>query len=334
MTDSAMSSSRNDPWGAFTDRLAQTLDGFLDGQFLILMISPVAAGAEGVMPYVQVLRDEDRFITEVSSNDYLEPDQQIDIDQEHLLLSEGWDRPQLAAGNWGMTTLTAEESASRMVHALREVFYVVHPSLLELGGTGDQVDDEREVDVSLLSNATEPLPNSDPDVGLEQTPAVIVSDPADLPRFVKAALQAGFSPEIHANADGVIPLRAEDVLILVEAPPDRYPWAHVVGLLAEKVDDSADLIEYINDMNAVLPGLRLIKEGSRVLGRIDVLGNPFVPMHMVEAVNHVAVAVQDIRPYFLELFGGRNFYGSRSDSAGGSDASDEGTGNEWTGGYL
>lgn len=297
-------------WESFEHRLRLTLERMTPQQFFVISAHhPALDGSLQVLPYAQVLREAHRFTAELSGNRFLGPDCQLEVDQEAELTASGWELDPDAQGNWSLHALTDDETAARMVAAIRDVFRVVHPSLLTVDNVGSFAEGDPGPSVAALVGSDDPADHSVSADPLPRTlSAVIVDTPDQLIWLLEDFLGQHLGIEVHADADGAIALKMDDVLVLVQPATGGMPWVHCSALVAQGLDASLDLHRYLNAETGGLSAVQLSVADGAVFARCDVLGSPFMGPTIAVAVDSVVQAAQAMRAPLQEQFGGANIY--------------------------
>lgn len=86
---------------------------------------PGTGWASDAGPYVQALRTVDGFRVEVSSNQFLDGDNQLTPDQEAALVTSGWEapapEPNSTSPNWWRDEFTADAAHAQILDVLRTI---------------------------------------------------------------------------------------------------------------------------------------------------------------------------------------------------------------------
>ena len=228
-------------WAAFRDMLARRLERIGDDEHVILELD-VPEPDDGAAPYVQFAGfDGGGLRAEMSSNAYLAPEYRMSPAAQQFLVDIGFEldayegkRP---ADNFYVMTSREDAAmvAGDVVLALREVFDVIHPSMLREASGGD------------LSQAVLPDPG---DMGaVELDAAYPVANSWDVMLLVHRTLYAVLGGVVERDDDGDWPLvglaHAPIFVTVAEDQPTLRLWARVAHTIA----DPAVALREVNILN-------------------------------------------------------------------------------------
>ncbi|CAM2813236.1 YbjN domain-containing protein [Prescottella defluvii] len=299
-------------WTRFQSRLADHLAAMQNDDILILdWIEETTV--DGFTPWVQFLAWDDEYVrSEVSSNAYLAPQHALSPESEARLCALGWARPTRLPDEEpddgspaffvDKEQRWADQLAAMTVTTLREVWSVPHPSFLnpEILGT--------LADTDLLGIDTPDIPDhplSVPSV-IDETTAVAPRDPKELRDLISRTVDQalGFVPQIDDDGDVVLTLGTQPVFVI--AHPDQPLVRLWIPLLREVVGRTRTA-ENICDLTAQWPGIRFVLDEDRLNASIDISGNPFVPRHLVDALDLVGKFLPTVDARFAARFDGVRF---------------------------
>ncbi|RVW08191.1 hypothetical protein EGT67_17440 [Prescottella agglutinans] len=295
-------------WITFQHKLADHLSAMRNDDVLILDWIEEST-VEGFTPWMQFLLWDNEFVrAEVSSNAYLAPLYTLAPEDEDRLCALGWGRPThlphedpddgSPAFFVDKEQRWADQIAAMTVTTLREIWNVPHPSFLrtEMIGTLEGAD---------LTGAD--TTDAEPEhPGLDDSAAVVARDPQELRELVARTVEQamGFPPEL--DEDGDVVLRLDDQPVFVISHPDR-PLVRVWMPLLYAVAGRTRAAENICDLTRRWPGIRFTLDDDRLNASIDISGNPFVPRHLIDALDQFGKFVPTIDAGFATRFDGSRF---------------------------
>lgn len=282
-------------WRRFQMRLADRFAELADDE-VVLLEAETSAEADGAGPYAQVWSRQGRLRCEAVSNHYLAASHRLDDAAEAALQRLGFAPPTSATDRQGSLNFWvdadgdvgeggADRLAALVVPALRDVYGVPHPAFL----TGDALVDAREEESGYETAGPDEAD------GVAGEPAVYpVHGREHLQRLVDEALTPFFGHPPDHDADGDIPVAADDVTAYVSVLPDR-PVVRVFACLAARVRDAGRADFEVGVLNRDVPLLKFFRRGEGVFLQVDVVGWPFVADHLRQLVQRVCQEVGQIR---------------------------------------
>ncbi|MCL2536327.1 MAG: hypothetical protein FWE39_19370, partial [Nocardiaceae bacterium] len=114
----------------------------------------------------------------------------------------------------------------------------------------------------------------------------------------------GFPPEL--DEDGDVVLKLDDQPVFVISHPDR-PLVRVWVPLLYAVGGRTRAAENVCDLTKRWPGIRFTLDEDRLNASIDISGNPFVPRHLVDALDLVGTFAPTVDDHFATRFDGSRF---------------------------
>ncbi|WFR71740.1 hypothetical protein P9209_23755 [Prescottella defluvii] len=295
-------------WITFQHNLADHLSAMRNDDILILDWIEEST-VEGFTPWMQFLLWDNEFVrAEVSSNAYLAPLYTLAPEAEERLCELGWGRPThlpheepddgSPAFFVDKEQRWADQIAAMTVTTLREIWNVPHPSFLttEIIGTLEGTD---LVATDIAEADPEPF-------DLDDSAAVAPRDPDELRDLVARTVEQamGFAPEL--DEDGDVVLKLDDQPVFVISHPDR-PLVRVWMPLLYAVAGRTRAAENVCDLTRRWPGIRFTLDDDRLNASIDVSGNPFVPRHLVDALDLFGKFVPTVDTAFATRFDGSRF---------------------------
>lgn len=283
-------------WTAFRDTLANRLEQLGDDENVILELdAPDPDG--GAAPYVQVAGFGGGGLrAEVSSNAYLAPEHRLSSEQEELLEDAGFaiDRDDAGEPEGNFFVMTSREDAATVVtdieFALREVFDVIHPTLL------------RESSPSDLSQALLPDPGDMEPLDLDA--AYVVENSWDLMLLVHRTIYAVRGEVVDRDDDGDWPLVGLAHVPLYVSVQDDRALVRVWTRVAQEITDHDVALRETNILNRDAAGVRFHVSHDALWVRYDLHAAPFVPFHLQMAVALTAQAVVKTAEDFATRTGG------------------------------
>ncbi len=146
-TDGPVPDGSEDAWWSFRTRLSRRVQTLEPGEVVSLVVMDSARKGDGSGGYLQVLATDASWLRgEVSSNDFLAPEHQLDAPRESLLEELGWMPPEPRRSRWkgspapnfylDVELADAADLAVMVVRTMREVFGVTEPGALQVEGLG------------------------------------------------------------------------------------------------------------------------------------------------------------------------------------------------------
>ncbi|RDI24082.1 hypothetical protein DEU38_111159 [Rhodococcus sp. AG1013] len=299
-------------WTRFQSRLADHLSAMRNDDILILdWIEETTV--DGFTPWVQFLVWDDEYVrSEVSSNAYLAPRHVLSPESEDRLCALGWERPTRLPDeepDEGSPAFFvdkeqrwADQLAAMTVTTLREVWSVPHPSFLnpEIIGTLEGTD-LLGADTPDTSDGARPASST-----LDETAAVAPRDPSELRELISRTVDQalGFVPQLDDDGDVVLTLGSQPVFVI--AHPDK-PLVRLWIPLLHAVAGRTRAAENICDLTKQWPDIRFTLDEDRLNASIDISGNPFVPRHLVDAIDVIGKFLPTVDARFAARFDGSRF---------------------------
>jgi hypothetical protein len=317
-------------WRAFQAELADRLAAMETDEVLVV---DVLAGHEpeaGATPYVQFCAwGEGMLRGEVASNHVLTSGCELDEVGERALRELGYDAPTYGpadepdAGSLNFHVDLPKEQADRLavmsVRALRDVFAVVHPALLD----GDVVADApAELGASERAQGDE-APATFPHGGHEE-----------LTELVDAALTPYFGHPPRHDDDGDIPVDLGDTALFVRVC-ETVPVIEMFACVATDVQDLERAAFEVNVLNRDVRYVKFRLVGDAILADLQLPAWPFVPEQLRAMLAVMTGAVEQVAGDLQARVGGRPLLGDlevdleehpgqEDDAAGDDDAADGG----------
>lgn len=276
-------------WTAYAEALTEALDRMQTDDTLCLEASFART------PYLQVLKLEDEFLVEVSSNRF--NIRHLDEAALARLADLSFQEPTDGMPNHWIPIGDGEFAAGVIVMALRDVLGVVHPSFLS--GTP-------------ISWVPDQLPMANPRP----------TGPEHLKSLIDQTLIALTGEEPERDEDGDIPIRTGHSIAYVMPHPTE-PVIRMVALVVDDVRDPVAAENAITRLNRKVGGAKFILKGDRIAATFELIASPFVPEHLELALSrfcdivaehdlglahrcggHVVVdppVVDDIHPVMMKL---------------------------------
>lgn len=271
-------------WTEFRETLARRLEELEDDQNLILELDVPDPDA-GAAPYVQFAGFEGEGLRgEVSSNAYLAAEYRLSREEEELLEDDAGfsiDRDEAGEPEDNFYVMTSRDDAASVVNdvvfALREVFDVIHPSMLREGAGSD------------LSQAVLPDPG---DMGqLDLDAAYVVENSWDTMLLVHRTIYAVIGEVVERDDDGDWPLVGLAHVPIFVSVVDEEPVVRVWTRVVREIIDADVALREVNILNRDAGGVRFHVNHDALWVQHDLPCAPFVPRHLQVAVGLTAQAV-------------------------------------------
>ncbi len=293
-----LESSTRAAWDEFERLLGERLDIMEDDENLIVELLQDDAEV-GAAPYVQFCAwGEDRMRCEAASNHYLMATWALNDEGRAALEAIGFGAPTYAPGDdedSGSSNYFVdverdefEDLAWMTVQALRDVYGVPHPMLLEADGVVDPPPEEQ-------------APVDGHECDPEAMVAVPAAGPDELQTLVDAALERTLGHEPHKDGDGDIPIHTDDSVVWVSVSRST-PAVDIWGFVLADVKDRDLGLHEVAVLNRDHDEVKFVLRDSCILAQLRVNALPFVPAHLHQALKAVCAAVdrakEDLTPRF------------------------------------
>jgi hypothetical protein len=285
-------------WEELEQRLEEHLGQLVEDQTLVVELPQDAQ--EGAAPYVQFCAwGEDMLRCEAVSNHYLGESWALTDAGAGELVALGFHAPTYTPeeeADSGSANFyvdgernQADDMAWMAVKALREVYGVAHPLLLQADGLLDPAPEEVSAEEDTSDHEC---------VTLE---SIVPKGPEQLQELVDAQLEQMLGHPPHKDDDGDIPIRTERGVVWVSVHPSR-PVVDVFGRVLSDVTDRQLALHELAILNRDDLGLQYVLRGDSigVQARVDAM--PFAPAHLQRVVESMCAAVDrahdDLAPRF------------------------------------
>jgi len=121
-------------------------------------------------------------------------------------------------------------------------------------------------------------------------------------------LRSMHGPDLELDDEGDIPLPMGEVMVFVRAIDDPISLLVMAPVLVD-VDDSAALVDRLNEINAGVRFVRFCWVRRSVVADIELFADPFVPEHLEPACHAVGRAAEQFLGDLQADFGGEPFLG-------------------------
>lgn len=163
----------------------------------------------------------------------------------------------------------ADEIAQRIVSALRENYSVLHPTFLR--------SDEPDAPRTLRSRVGEAL-----------------------------CLQFGRPIPTDADGDYVVIVDSQAVFVVVDDSARTIQlWAPLLHGITGRAQAAEELLE----LNRAWPHIKLLLVEDRLVATIDVMGDPFVPRHLIDLFGALRALLGTVDTGFAQRFDGERYTG-------------------------
>jgi hypothetical protein len=295
-----LESSTATAWEEFERRLLERLEELEDGETLLLEV-PQDEDKPGAAPYVQFCAwGEDMVRCEAVSNHYLLDSWALSEEAGEELVGLGFSAPTYAPGETEdsgssnyFVDVPREETADlgwMTVGALRDVYGVPHPMLLEADGIVDPAPEDEE-----------PVMSTEHDCDPEALEARVPQGPAELQSLVDAALEADLGHPPHKDEDGDIPIKTEESVVWVRVVQST-PAVDVFGIAFGRAPERELARHEVAVLNRDNVEVKFVLREGSIVAQMRVNALPFVAAHLRQAVDTVCTAVdrahEDLAPRF------------------------------------
>jgi hypothetical protein len=304
-------------WTDLEARLAHALETLGDGQVLLIETAP-SIDDENNAAYMQYAGQGPAGIrAEFSSNTFLDQRSRLTQTQEAALCSLGWLPP---TGTAAESTPESDPSGSpnyyrdfpapvsgsglaRMaIASLRDVLGIPHPSILAAVGYATGTD-AAAPDVDLGIPVLDHKPAS-----TQPALAVMTTTATELQKLVNETIATMVGTTITHDPDGDIPIRVGSAMVFIRIVKDA-PLLELFSPLLLEVDESPALMGRLQTLNRDLRFVQLYANGQTVMAAIQLFAAPFVPAHLLAALQILTQVADKHDDQLQAEFGGRQFFG-------------------------
>ncbi|MFD3810597.1 hypothetical protein [Rhodococcus sp. NPDC058639] len=290
-------------WREFRAQLADHVAAMQDGDGLVLEpLAEESAGPAG--PCVQFYAwDEDQVRCEVPSNTHLADDRRLRPEDEALLLELGLHAPSRGADDpedggspafWIDRPLAwADQLAELSVRALREVWGVPHPLFLrsETFGAGR----------TPVFEPPGPRAESRPAV-LPQLAVEPVSE-EHIRELIESTVHDRIGECPAWDEDGDLILKIDGVLVFVGVGPG-CATVDLFAPIVHSITGRTRAAEVVSDLNRRWPHQKFVLVDDRLAVVNHLPASPFVPAHLVSALDGLAQFLETVDNAFASHVGG------------------------------
>lgn len=295
-----LESSTKAAWDEFERRLVARLDAMEDDDLLLVEV-PGDEEQDGATPYVQFCAwGEDMFRCEAVSNHYLAETWALTQDAGDELVALGFAAPTYApdedadSGSSNFYVDVPRDEAFDLgwmtVVALRNVYGVPHPSLLDADGVVDPAPEP-------ATTAAGEEHECDP----EAFEARVPKGPDELQAMVDETFEPVFGHPPKKDNDGDIPINTEESVVWVSVSASK-PAVDVFGVVLGDVPDHDLALHEVSVLNRDDVEVKFVLRDACIVAQLRVDALPFVPAHLRQAVDTVCAAVdrahKDLAPRF------------------------------------
>lgn len=274
--------SIEEAWGQYKAQLVRRLECLEDGQS-ILVQTEGEEPTEGALPYVQVLAfaEGSAFRLEASSDAIMAPEFRGGVEGHRFFTGLGFfppsEDPADDAPNWFLHANATEGQhvAKTIVRVLRDGFGVVHPLLLAGMPSGPE---GLESPASAGAAASE-LDSVDLDV------AYPVGNAFELMELVRRTM-ATDGENAELDEDGDVPFAVGHRTAYVRVM-DHEPTVRLFCVLVHSVRSQRAAQREVGLLNRDAVGLRFVADHGLLMVEQDVQAAPFVPRHLVQAIERM-----------------------------------------------
>ncbi len=311
-------------WSRFQARLADHIADMSDDDVLVVSAeSAVTEDDEGSAPYVQFCAWGQTLVrSEVSSNEYLADEVQLDDVATSTIEGLGWsaptasrddDDPGEGSANFYLDTERSQADllAVMTCRAMRDVFGVAHPAFLSAGSLSEGGD----LDLG-IPTTSEVM--SEPVV---EAPAVFPRDRDHLVELVDQALTPYFGGEPRHDEDDDIPVVSGSALVFVRVM-ERVP---AIELFCSVVHGIADLDRgafEVAVLNRDETFLKFVLVEDSVMAYIHLPAYPFAPEHLRAMLTVMSGSVDRLDDDLARRVGGRRTFETHP-TPGGEDSAEQ-----------
>ncbi len=303
-----LESSTQTAWEEFERRLLERL-GELEEDDTFLVELPQDDDKVGAAPYVQFCAWGDMLRAEAVSNHYLADSWALSEEAGRRLVAMGFSEPTYAPGdtedggssNYYVDLPCGErfDLAWMTKVALRDVYGVAHPMLLDADGVVDPAPDDSPED-------DEPAAGDEHDCDPTAMEAHVATGPDELQELVDAAMERALGHPPHKDGDGDIPISTDESVVWV-CVNRSTPAVDVWGIGYGGITDRDLALHEVAVLNRDSSEVKFVLRDGCIVAQLRVNALPFVAAHLHQAVETVCSAVdraqEDLAPRFRAAAG-------------------------------
>lgn len=290
-------------WHGFHTRLAEVLGQDDERVWLRFGVPVGAEELAGESPWLRVMRfsGKDRMVLWLPGNDKLDPAYALGADAQRFLLDNGWECHDDKAFALRLRGAESGEAAAQAMHALRQVFGVVHPAFLELNAGAERLmgplrdlvedddqDDEDEEACSCPAGAHDLEPWGED----EEPLALVCETPLELLDAARRALVASLGYLPCLDDDGDIPVPGDRAMLWVQATADE-PRLELFAPMVDGVRRRGAATIEVGLLNRDQPHLKFRQVDDRIMVRAVVPALPFCPAHLRLVVDRMQTVLRE-----------------------------------------
>lgn len=296
-------------WSEFRRELADRIAQHDELDHILLEVDVPERHDAPCGPYIQVnwTEGDDTLLAEVSSNRIVDPKFRIRKAERQLLREAGWQRPDDEQANYWFLfdAAYADQVASMLVEALREVFGVIHPAFLvdrfaedcEAMAASEETTDDVVEPTAVLPDVVSPTNHE------------------HLVEIVDTALGSdwGRAMPVHDD-DGDIPYLGGSAVVFVRVL-EETPAIRIFSELVVNATDLEAAAFEVNVLNRDHSGVKFVLIGDLVRMSIDLPALPLVPYHLRSMVTMMCDLAPRLDGDLAHRISGRPFLMQSEDEA-------------------
>lgn len=298
-------------WDTFQGRLADHVAAMGDYDGLVLEPGfDHSSGDDGSRPCVQFYAwDNDQVRCEVPSNFHLHPHHLLSAGDETLLTELGWNAPTRSPADEEDTGSPAfwvdkprswaDQLAVMTVTVLRRIWGVPDPTFLRTETFGNAA--TPEFTPRAETTQTDTTPKTDLPVAVDPLGDEHLRELIDL----TLTQRLGHLPE--KDEDGDVPLSIGKVVLFV-GPKQGAPMVDLYAPLVRNITGRTRAAEILVDLNNRWAHVKLILIEDRVSAVVHLPTSPFVPQHLLDALDHLAAFLGTVDEHFADRLGGELYF--------------------------
>ena len=296
--------STEQAWAEFRTRLSEVIS--VIDETADLVIGTESERTENGGPFVSFTAPaRDMIRSEAASNAVLGGAFQLGDRQLAAMEKAGWNPPSADSSANFWIELSQEESdrlADLAVTALRDVYGVQHPVFL----APDQL-------AEILTPKVED-PAGEKIFDDEDVTAVLPGSREHLDDLVAAELTEIFGHRPIRDEEGDIAIRVGSTMLFLRTTDDGQEIV-IFAAIVHDVEGRSRAVEVLNDLNVEARWVKFQLIRDRVFATLSVIAQPFVPAHLVHAVQIMSDTADAIDDELAEKLRGRTTFGNGDESA-------------------
>ena len=258
-----------DAWRGFQLALADALDNLAPDERIL-----VGIGADGHLPAVEIIRQDDEIRLTAASNRQLSKAWRLPKSSRRRMRALGLAKPtaEHPAYSAAYPLSHVDQVASVAITVLRDVHGIMHPALLVCDGFQWATQGTAAREMRAASAAVYPV------------------DHDHLDRLIDEALVPLFGHVPRRDCDGDIPVVAGSTTVFIRTN-EHSPMIWLFAEIEFEIDDWELLLRAVNDLNHDTQLIKFTASEGTVIASAELVAWPFAARHLIAVLSHMCEVV-------------------------------------------